>query len=124
MWESYLAVALGGALGSVARFTVVESFIRWFGDALPFGTLCVNFIGSFLIGLVFFYTVERYSMPEWRVFLMVGCLGGFTTMSSFSLELVSMLRSDMLWEALLYFSATSLACVLATFAAILLARGW
>jgi fluoride exporter len=81
-----LAVALGGALGSVLRFYVVL-WARRFGPEFPWGTLAVNVAGSFLIGVVWAYFLDRPATPEWvRLGLMTGVLGGFTTLSSISLE--------------------------------------
>ncbi len=85
--KTVMAVALGGAFGSVARYGVVA----WAGDRLgvdfPWGTLIVNFVGSFAIGVL----AEAMGMvwspsPEIRAFLITGILGGFTTFSAFSLD--------------------------------------
>ncbi|MBE9603264.1 CrcB family protein [Acetobacteraceae bacterium H6797] len=75
-------VAIGGALGSVLRYLVSVMALEWLGAGFPWGTLAVNIIGSALIGLLGGLGVSG----EWRLFLVTGCLGGFTTFSAFSLE--------------------------------------
>ena len=84
-----LWVALGGALGSVARYLVSGWAARAWGETFPWGTLVVNVTGSFLIGLVAVLTGPDGRLlwpPAARQFVMVGVFGGFTTFSSFSLE--------------------------------------
>jgi CrcB protein len=92
---AYLWVALGGALGSVARYACSGLAIRWLGSGFPWGTLFVNVSGSFAIGLLA-ALVSADGRPllgnDTRAFLMVGALGGFTTFSAFSLETLSLAR--------------------------------
>ncbi len=81
------AVAVGGALGSVARYLAVNGLAAWLGRAFPYGTLAVNVAGSFLMGLALSLLVQRGLLGEpWRAALMAGLLGGFTTFSAFSGE--------------------------------------
>ncbi|HAO99057.1 MAG TPA: hypothetical protein DCQ83_03315 [Fibrobacteres bacterium] len=87
----FLAVALGGAVGSVTRYGVQTVFRAWLGAAFPWGTLVVNLLGSFLIGLCA-ALVER-GWPGLRPWMMTGCLGGFATFSAFSLENIQLLRN-------------------------------
>jgi fluoride exporter len=88
-------VALGGALGSVARYWCSGIVARWMGETFPWGTLIVNVAGSLLIG--FIATVSGTDgrlliPPEARQFMMVGILGGYTTFSSFSLQTLTLAR--------------------------------
>lgn len=85
-------VALGGALGAVARFATVAMASRLFGPGFPWGTLAVNVAGSFVMGLMFVWLADKGAM-RWAPFLMTGVLGGFTTFSAFSLD------AFRLWEA-------------------------
>jgi len=92
---NYLWVALGGALGSVARYWCSGLMARAVGETFPWGTLLVNVVGSFIVGL--FATLTgidgRWFVPsEARVFVMVGICGGYTTFSSFSLQTLSLAR--------------------------------
>lgn len=98
----YLWVALGGALGSVARYAVSLGATRWLGAAFPWGTLLVNVAGSFAIGLLA-ALVTSDGRPalgsDARAFVMIGILGGFTTFSSFSLETLTLARNGALGAA-------------------------
>ncbi|MFL1874397.1 fluoride efflux transporter CrcB [Hansschlegelia beijingensis] len=87
-----LLVALGGALGSVARYLVNIASSRVFGMGFPWGTLTVNVVGGFAMGLLAALLALKGGSQEMRVFLMTGVLGGFTTFSAFSLDAVA------LWE--------------------------
>ena len=99
---SYLWVALGGALGSVARHACSIGASRWLGATFPWGTLLVNVAGSFTIGLLAaLLTADgRPALgSDARAFLMIGVLGGFTTFSSFSLETLTLARTGALSAA-------------------------
>ncbi len=87
----FLAVALGGAAGSVARYAVQGAFRAWLGTAFPWGTLAVNLLGSLLIGLC--AAAAERSWPWLRPWAMTGFLGGFTTFSAFSFENVHLIRN-------------------------------
>jgi len=92
---SYILIALGGALGSVARFWFSGWIARHFGETFPWGTLLVNVSGSFAIGL--FATVTGLDgawlvSPSARQFFMIGICGGYTTFSSFSLQTLTLAR--------------------------------
>ena len=91
--STYLWIAFGGALGSVARYACSSLIAAWFGQSFPWGTLVINVLGSFVIG--FFATVTgpdgRYLVPgDIRQFVMVGICGGYTTFSSFSLQTLTL----------------------------------
>jgi len=80
-------VALGGAVGSVLRYSVGLWCTAWFGTALPWGTLAVNVIGSGLIGILGGAMLGGLPLPnELRLLVITGFLGGFTTFSAFSLD--------------------------------------
>jgi len=88
-------VAVGSAIGGVARYWCSGLIAHLFGETFPWGTLIVNVVGSFLIGLIATVsgTDGRFIIPpEARQFLMVGILGGFTTFSSFSLQTLTLAR--------------------------------
>lgn len=95
-----LAVAAGGAVGSVLRYWAGLGAHHLLGRGFPYGTLTVNIIGSFAIGVLYVLLVERASTPELRALLMTGLLGGFTTFSAFSIETVLLLEQGALLKAL------------------------
>jgi CrcB protein len=107
-------VALGGALGSVARYAFSGVAVRWLGAGFPYGTLFVNVTGSFTIGLLA-ALVASDGRPllgaDARAFLLVGVLGGFTTFSSFSLETLNLARSGALGPAILNVAASVVLCL-------------
>jgi len=83
----YMSVALGGAIGACARYGVGTLMLRLMGPGYPYGTLFVNIVGSFLMGVLIEYMALRWSpSPEMRVLLVTGFLGAFTTFSTFSLD--------------------------------------
>jgi CrcB protein len=113
-FSSYLAVAAGGALGSVLRFWLANLIQHRAGAVFPWGTIAVNVIGSFLIGFIFCATLEgaRFAASaNWRNFLMVGVLGGFTTFSAFSLQTLELFRSGAAGAALLNVLVSVLLCL-------------
>jgi len=84
-----LAVALGGALGAVARYQTSVWFTRWLGSGFPYGTLFVNVAGSFIMGVfIELLALKLSGSQELRAFFAIGVLGAFTTFSSFSLDVV------------------------------------
>jgi fluoride exporter len=87
-----LLASAGGAIGAGARYVVNESFAARGLTAFPWQTLAVNVVGSFLMGVVYVVVAERLGgSPEWRTFLATGILGGLTTFSAFSLDVMHMM---------------------------------
>lgn len=90
---NYLAIAVGGAMGACLRFALSEWMLHLFGRAFPFGTLLVNILGSFVIGLLYgLLLTEQISPNPWRIFIGIGVLGAFTTFSTFSMDTVLLLQ--------------------------------
>jgi len=95
-----LSVAVGGAIGSLARYWVGIGSTKLFGLAFPWGTLIINVVGSFLIGAFAESFALRWDAPQAvRVFLTVGICGGFTTFSTFSLDAYLLMERGELWTA-------------------------
>lgn len=118
-----VAVAIGGALGALSRYWVVGLIARLFERNFPYGTLVVNVVGSFLIGIGYILIVERLQVAsEWHAILMVGFVGAFTTFSTFSLETVSLIQEGRLVAALTYIFSSVLVCLLATAAGMMLTK--
>lgn len=100
---SYLYIALGSALGGVARYFVGGVVQRAAGGLFPWGTLLVNLTGSFLLGLLSRYAVDSAAVSaEVRVFLTIGLCGGYTTFSTFSYEAVRMLEDGQVGRSVGY----------------------
>lgn len=104
-----ILVAVGGALGSILRYLIAGALTK--GD-FPIGTFVVNFVGSFLLALLFFLSAGKGVLsPEMRVLLFVGLFGGFTTLSTFSLETVSLLAESRMSLAAINIILNGLLCV-------------
>ncbi|WP_266204309.1 fluoride efflux transporter CrcB [Pontibacter kalidii] len=117
-----LVVGAGSFIGGVLRYLLTLFIQSRATVAFPFGTLGVNLIGCFLMGLVF-ELIAKGDMPgEWRPFLATGILGGFTTFSAFSLESVSLLQAEQYGQAILYILASVVLGLLATFAGMWLVK--
>lgn len=118
-WTTALVVALGSALGGLARVGATVVVGRVAGEALPWGTLSVNLSGSFLIGLVAALGPPEgrwLAHPLTREFFLLGLFGGFTTFSSFSLQTVNLLRDGAVLKAAVYVGLSAALCVLAAWA--------
>ncbi len=113
---TYLWIALGGALGSVARAWLGLAVARLAGGAFPWGTILINVLGSFAIGAFATLTVtgSRFAAPfDTRAFVMVGLCGGFTTFSSFSLQTLELAREGRAGWALANVGLSVALCLLA-----------
>lgn len=102
-----IAVAVGGAAGSVARYLTMIAVGHWFGGTLPWGTLAVNVIGSLVMGAL----IEAWALAwspglEVRALLTVGVLGGFTTFSTFSLDVANLIERQQTAMAAAYVAAS------------------
>lgn len=117
-----LQVALGGALGASGRYLTGVAAARLLGHGFPFGTLIVNVVGSFLMGLLFVVLTERGhqgAMP----FLLTGVLGGFTTFSAFSLDAMTLFQKGQVGLALVYVLASVVVSILALALGLMVAKG-
>ena len=113
----YLIVFVGAGIGGALRHGVNLSAARLFGFGFPFGTLIVNVLGSFLMGLFAGYFAFRTGIPQHaRLFLTTGLLGGFTTFSAFSLDAALLLERHAYWLAAAYMAGSVVASVIALFA--------
>ncbi len=119
----WLAVALGGALGSMARYALSTWVFQVSSHKFPYATLTVNVLGSFVMGILFVVIVERAALPqEMRSLLMIGFIGAFTTFSTFSLDALGLWQNGHLFMALIYTLATVILCLIAISSAIWLTR--
>jgi fluoride exporter len=109
-WLAFLLVGLGGAVGSMLRYAVKLVLPQPDPAAFPWATLVVNVVGSFAIGLLG-GVLTGDSHERYRLFILVGVLGGFTTYSSFALEADQLFRAERWWIALVYIAATNVLCI-------------
>lgn len=115
--SAWLAVAAGGALGSLGRYWLTGVMAGLTGPRFPWGTLLINVLGSCVIGLVAGLTLAPARVglhPDLRIFLMTGVCGGFTTFSAFSLQTLELLQAGDTVLAFGYAVASVLLCIAAT----------
>jgi len=123
-WQAVVSVGIGGALGSMLRFVVTVLAARWFGAGFPWGTLAVNLIGSFILGVIaeFAITGALGISPQVRIFIGVGILGGFTTFSSFTYDTLTLVRDGSTPLALGYVLASIALGLIAVYLGTITAR--
>ena len=115
-----LLAAAGGAIGAAARLLVNQAFV---GALYPWATITVNVVGSFLMGIVVILVAERFGgSPELRTFLATGILGGFTTFSAFSFDVVDLMTKQGSAIAALYAGGSVIGSVLALIAGLAAAK--
>jgi CrcB protein len=120
--KDLLGIFFGGAIGSVLRFFVGETVQNFFGKNFPWGILFVNVIGCFLMGILAILFIERFDVSQfWKMTIMVGFLGGFTTFSGFTIDVIDMFRQGLSLEAFFYIFLSVVLCLLATLSGILVA---
>jgi len=107
-------VGAGGFLGSAARYGICLAMARCGGNSFPLGTLTVNVSGSFLIGLL--AVMLESANYHWRLFLIVGILGGFTTFSSFSQETLVLFNNNHAFHAFMNIALSLVLCLACVFA--------
>lgn len=122
--SAVLWVALGGAIGSMARYGVNVAGMRAFGLGFPWGTLAVNVLGSLAIGFVTAMLLRRWpESTDLKFFLSTGLLGGFTTFSAFSLDAAQLFERGAFALMAFYVGGTVLLSLLAVFVGLALGRG-
>jgi len=120
---SILLVFLGGGIGAVARYGLQGTVYRALGDGFPYGTIVVNIMGCFCIGLLMVVMDERFLVnPSIRIFLTIGVLGGFTTFSSFSYETFALMRDGQFLFGAVNVVLSILMCLAATFVGTVIAK--
>ncbi len=117
-----LQVALGGALGAMLRFLTVQYSMRFFGAGFPYGTMIVNVLGSFVMGLFAVYLIERLGAVRLAPFVLTGVLGGFTTFSAFSLDLIYLIEKMRLGAAVIYLAGSVGLSIMAVLMGVLMMR--
>lgn len=124
MFAYIFSAALGGAIGASLRYlTTHYAAVAW-GTIFPYGTMVVNVVGSFIMGVLFVIFAEKFNLSSeaWRVFLMTGLLGGFTTFSAFSLDAWQLIERHAYVSALSYIGLSFLLSIGALILAIYITR--
>jgi CrcB protein len=110
-----LLIALGGGIGSMLRYLVASGVQEWANKVFFWGTITVNIIGSFIIGIAWALFEQHVEQENLRLFIMIGILGGFTTFSSFSLETFTLFKNGELKLALSYILISNIGGITAAF---------
>jgi len=113
----------GGAIGTLARYALAGYTHKIYIGAFPMGTLIVNLLGSFIIGFLWGISESRNISPNYRSFVFIGLLGGFTTFSTYALETMNLLRANEIRQALTNVLITNLCGVALVFIGFILAKG-
>jgi CrcB protein len=123
MIKNILLAGLGGGLGSMARYLCQRWFTLNYPHHFPWGTFAVNISGCLLIGIFWGFSFKSFAENEsWKVFLMTGLCGGFTTFSAFTLEGIGLLKEQRTGLFFLYIAGSVLLGLLATYAGMKISR--
>ena len=118
-----LAVAVGGAIGAIARFQLSQSFIKSFSGDFIYNILVANIVGCFLMGVCYeFMNLKMNVGVEWRAFFMVGVLGAFTTFSSFALDVFILVERGNFLNASMYILSSVVFSIFGLFVGIYIMR--
>ncbi len=122
---NYLIVSLGAALGGGLRYWVSNAAYKFLPSTFPYGTLAVNLIGSFLLGIIIFvFDQKELITPGMRLFLTIGFCGGFTTFSTFSLETINLLKDSQFIPGLLNILLNLFLCLGGAAVAYFISKVW
>ncbi|MBN2872841.1 MAG: fluoride efflux transporter CrcB [Halothiobacillaceae bacterium] len=119
----YLLIGMAGGLGAMARYLVTSTLTQVAGRSFPWGTFTVNVVGSALMGFLAVWLVARWQVPlEYRLAILTGFLGAFTTMSAFSVDTLALMERQQWLAVLAYAGGTIILCLLAARAGMLVAE--
>jgi fluoride exporter len=120
---NFILISLGAIVGANLRFLISRDTARWLGPIFPYGTLSINIAGSFIVGFFMIWTTERVlADPRWRLLVVVGFCGGFTTFSSYAYETMAYFEQGQWLLLVTNVVASNLLCLLGALAGMGLAR--
>jgi CrcB protein len=122
---NFIAISLGAIVGANARYILSRYAARLIGPVFPYGTLIINVVGSFIVGLFLVWTSERVLIdPRWRLLVVIGFCGGFTTFSSYAFETMAYFEQGQWWLMTANMIANNVLSLLAAAAGMALARAF
>ena len=121
--KDFLAISVAAIVGANLRYLLSRLAAREFGSVFPYGTLTINIVGSFIVGFFVIWTTERVLLdPRWRLLVVVGFCGSFTTFSSYAFETISLFERGQWGLMLANFFGNNVLCLGAALAGMVLAR--
>jgi fluoride exporter len=121
--KDFLAISIAAIVGANMRYVLSRVAAREFGSVFPYGTLIINIVGSFIVGLFVIWTTERVLVdPRWRLLVVVGFCGSFTTFSSYAFETMSFFEHGQWGLMAINVVSNNLLCLIGALAGMALAR--
>ena len=121
--KDFLAISIAAIIGANLRYALSRVAAREFGPIFPYGTLIINIVGSFIVGVFVIWTSERVLLdPRWRLLVVVGFCGSFTTFSSYAFETISLFEQGQWGLMLVNFFSNNILCVGGALAGMAVAR--
>ena len=119
----FIAIFLGGGCGALSRYLIIDQINKLSSNSFPYGTILVNVLGAFLIGIIYYLLISKIIINEQlKLFITIGFLGGFTTFSSFNLDFFKLIESGSIFLAIIYALASFLVTIVAFYIGYSLAK--